>query len=116
MAQSDTAKGGKEMRGDEGRKLPPAAAAAAATRSTNRTLSDMLSCDKLINRVLFYIFSPSRIDVMIYSVAAGYPACIHVGICWMLMINLLAPELFFLVLAHPVYKMFIIQEPNKLAL
>ena len=27
-------------------------------------------------------------------------------------INLLAPELFFLILAHPVYKMQIIQEPN----
>ena len=31
-------------------------------------------------------------------------------------INLLAPELFFSILAHPVYKMWIIQEPNKLAL
>ena len=31
-------------------------------------------------------------------------------------INPLAPELFFLILAHPVYKMWIIQEPNKLAL
>ena len=31
-------------------------------------------------------------------------------------INPLAPELFFLTLAHPVYKMWIIQEPNKLAL
>ena len=30
--------------------------------------------------------------------------------------NHLAPELFFLILAHPVYKMRIIQEPNKLAL
>jgi len=31
--------------------------------------------------------------------------------------NLLAPELFlFLILAHPVYKMWIIQEPNKLEL
>ena len=30
--------------------------------------------------------------------------------------NPLAPELFFLILAHPVYKMWIIQEPNKLAL
>ena len=29
--------------------------------------------------------------------------------------NLLAPELFFLILAHPVYKMWI-QEPNKLDL
>jgi len=31
-------------------------------------------------------------------------------------INLLVPELFFLILAHPVYKMWIIQEPNKLEL
>ena len=31
-------------------------------------------------------------------------------------LNLLAPELFFLILAHLVYKMWIIQEPNKLAL
>ena len=33
------------------------------------------------------------------------------------LINPLAPELFFfLILAHPVYKMWIIQEPNRLAL
>ena len=32
------------------------------------------------------------------------------------MINLLAPELFFLILAHPVNKMWIIQEPNMLEL
>jgi hypothetical protein len=31
-------------------------------------------------------------------------------------INLLEPELFFLILAQPVYKMWIIQEPNKLEL
>jgi len=30
--------------------------------------------------------------------------------------NLLAPELFFLILAHPVYKMWIKQEPNRLEL
>ena len=30
------------------------------------------------------------------------------------MFNLLAPELFFLILAHPVYKMWIIQEPSTL--
>ena len=30
--------------------------------------------------------------------------------------NLLAPELFFLILAHPVSKMWIIQEPNRLEL
>jgi len=28
-------------------------------------------------------------------------------------INLLEPELLFLILAHPVYKMWIIQEPNS---
>jgi len=31
-------------------------------------------------------------------------------------LNLLGPEIFFLILAHPVYKMWIIQEPNKLEL
>ena len=30
--------------------------------------------------------------------------------------NPLAPELLFLILAHPVYKMWLILEPNKLAL
>jgi hypothetical protein len=34
----------------------------------------------------------------------------------MCIINLLAPELFFLILAHPVYKMSIIQETNTLEL
>jgi len=33
-----------------------------------------------------------------------------------LLLNLLEPELFFLILAHPVYKMWIIQEPNMLDL
>jgi len=33
-----------------------------------------------------------------------------------LYLNLLAPELLFLILAHPVYKMWIIQEPNTLEL
>jgi hypothetical protein len=31
-------------------------------------------------------------------------------------INLLAPELFFYILAHPVYKMWLIQEQNTLEL
>ena len=31
-------------------------------------------------------------------------------------LNILAPELFFLILAHSVYKMWIIQEPNTLEL
>ena len=33
-----------------------------------------------------------------------------------LTLNLLGQELFFLILAHPVYKMWIIQEPNTLEL
>ena len=32
----------------------------------------------------------------------------------LLILNLWVPELFFLILAHPVYKMWIIQEPNTL--
>ena len=32
------------------------------------------------------------------------------------LVNLLAPELFFFILAHPVYIMWIIQEPNTLEL
>ena len=39
------------------------------------------------------------------------------GFLLVTVINPLAPELFFfLILAHTVYKMWIIQEPNKLAL
>ena len=33
-----------------------------------------------------------------------------------MMVNLLAQELFFLILAHPVYSMWLIQEPNTLEL
>jgi hypothetical protein len=33
-----------------------------------------------------------------------------------LLFNLLALELFFLILVHPVYKMWLIKEPNKLEL
>ena len=35
---------------------------------------------------------------------------------WPLYFNLLAPELFFLILAHSVYKMWILQEPNTIEL
>ena len=38
------------------------------------------------------------------------------NVCNDVQINPLALELFFLILAHPVYKMWITQEPNKLAL
>ena len=37
-------------------------------------------------------------------------------VLFLLYLNPLAPELFFLILAHPVYKMWIIKKPNKLAL
>jgi len=50
----------------------------------------------LISRVLF----SRRVEVVLVVVV----------------INLLAPELFFLILAHPVYKIWIIQEPNMLEL
>ena len=40
---------------------------------------------------------------------------VHLTI-FILVINLLASELFFLILAHPVYKMWITQEPNMLEL
>ena len=35
---------------------------------------------------------------------------------WTTEVNVLATELFFLILAHTVHKMWIIQEPNKLEL
>ena len=38
------------------------------------------------------------------------------GIALQPLFNLLAPELFFLILAHSIYKMWIIQGPNKLEL
>jgi hypothetical protein len=38
------------------------------------------------------------------------------GTNWSASLNFLAPELFFLILAYPVYKMWIIQEPNTLEL
>ena len=46
------------------------------------------------------------------------PVVVYGSECWVLTenINPLVPELFFLILAHPVYKMWIIQEQNKLEL
>jgi len=41
---------------------------------------------------------------------------LHIIACKNKYVNLLAPELFFLILAHPVYKMWKIQEPNTLEL
>ena len=41
---------------------------------------------------------------------------LNIIIIIIIIINPFAPELFFFISAHPVYKMWIIQEPNKLAL
>jgi len=51
----------------------------------------------------------SAIWKAVFMCSVGHKFCI-------IMINSLAPELFFLILAHSVFKMCIIQEPNKLAL
>jgi len=48
-------------------------------------------------------------EIKITNVAERFSPCLS-------MLNLLAPELFFLILAHSVYKMWIIQEPNTLDL
>jgi len=44
------------------------------------------------------------------------PTSLSLTFCMSWLLNLLAAELFFLILAHPVYKMWIIQEPNILEL
>jgi hypothetical protein len=51
-------------------------------------------------------FQTKTNEFLIIPVLASYPA----------LLNLLAPELFFFILAHSVYKMLIIQETNKIAL
>jgi len=48
------------------------------------------------------------------NILVAVVCCIHCN--QITQINLLAPELFFLILAHPVYKVLIIQEPNTLEL
>ena len=55
--------------------------------------------------------------VQIITKVLGEPAAsiIVVSEDWTLF-NPLAPELLFFILAYPVYKMWIIQEPNKLGL
>jgi len=45
-----------------------------------------------------------------------FPMYIHLPYVLFVATNLLAPELFFFILAQSVYKMWIIQEPNKLEL
>ena len=58
----------------------------------------------------------SLVPAMIQSPDCSAPS-LFARLSWLLrVINLLVPELFFLILAHPVYKMRIIQEPNMLEL
>jgi len=54
---------GRRRRGEEGGKL---SAAAAATQSSNLTLSDLTCCNKLMNCILLYIFSPSHVYIVTY--------------------------------------------------
>jgi len=66
--------------------------------------SVMVSCDCMTSWTA---------DISLESVQG----CLYfVGWQVVVIVNLLAPELFFLISAHPVYKMWITQEPNKLAL
>ena len=56
----------------------------------------------------------NELTTSLFEVQADYAAT-HLLICPLDSYpNLLDPELFFLVLAHPVYKMRIIQEPNTI--
>ena len=57
---------------------------------------------KSMSQIKFRFFLQVYLTQYIYEIASD--------------INPLEPELFFLILAHPVYKTRIIQEPNKLAL
>ena len=55
--------------------------------------------------------------VHFYKMERDLVACTDIdGLKQTLNINLLASELFFFILAHPVYKMWILQEPNTLDL
>ena len=70
----------------------------------------------------FYYFSAARsnvADARISEVGTPQPSlnlrALH-SHEFIFSVNLLAPELFFLILAHTVYKMWIIQEPNTLEL
>ena len=50
------------------------------------------------------------------NISGDFDILLTVHLNMILVINILAPELFFLILAHPVYKMWIKQEPNMLEL
>ena len=78
----------------------------------------------------FYSWSPrtkeptlsSETSAFILQTPGKFPKehRLHFQICFTLhtssLLKILAQELFFKILAHPVYKMWIIQEPNKLEL
>ena len=59
---------------------------------------------------------PIDFHFSLYTAYSLRPLRTHVLISTHSPFNLLAPELIFLILAHPVYKMWIIQEPIMLEL
>ena len=85
-----------------------------------------LSCQRVMNLQKFcphHIHKPCCISVVLSWRSNFCPSCrssAYILIRWKPpippVLKLLAPELFFLILAHSVYKMWIIQEPNKLEL
>ena len=78
----------------------------------------LVHCRIMLIKEMYYTYFdyqnstvPSR-----WFIVCGRSSCKISGETWLLEFNPLAPELFFLILAPPVYKMWVIQEPNELAL
>ena len=65
-----------------------------------------------LSSFLIWFHHRNRIWNAVYSTQL----CPYSSSAFFFQINPLAPELLFLISAHPVYKMWIIREPNKLAL
>jgi len=63
-------------------------------------------------------YADTTFTLIVYNFYEGSLDSLHLRRNCLLkyVINLMAPELFSLILAHPVYKMWIIQEPNTLEL
>ena len=73
-------------------------------------------CEWLCVCVCVCVGARARVHVHLYFYIDVWETSIHIVVALHLIINPLVPELFFLISAHTVYKMWIIQEPNKLAL